>query len=122
MHVTAKDDLKNGIHAITLNIEADGAAEVASSKADIESAIISAERTASGGIEVKVAVSVTEPAPQPKLTPEQTATAYLASKGVKDIKGTLDKFGVDRILERKRAEELAADEKLNQELDNILPS
>lgn len=64
MHVTSKDSSKDGtLHTLTSVIEADGAYELASPEAELSADVVRVERTASGGIEVEMAVKVAEPAP-----------------------------------------------------------
>jgi len=127
--VGTADDAKKysvpiGTHLITALIEGDGAVELASSKATITARVIgSPTRTSSGGIEVKVAVLVSEPVPAPILvpepvhvpTPEEDAAAYFVGLGMtqKDAEGQVERFGAARVLAMR-------DKKLDEELANLV--
>ncbi len=74
MHVTTKDSSRDGrSHVLTSVIEADGAAELVREKEKLSAEILSVARTASGGIELKVAVFVGESNHVP-VEAEQTAS------------------------------------------------
>lgn len=125
MHVTTKDVVQNeehaaelglpvGTHLLESTLEADGANELASAKASFSGKVLSIERTASGGITVKVAVSVNEPKPvevkieEPVKQPtrEELALAFFTGKGFKaaEAKANVEKFGVDRVLAMREQE------------------
>ena len=135
MHVTSKEvvadpetrkkypELSDGTHIITSQLEGDGPLPIASENAKFVTEVLSAVRTSSGGVEVKVAVSIQEPAPVAPVavleevppTAEQAAAAYLVSKGATeaDAESEVQKFGADRILS-------ARDKELDAELDQTL--
>lgn len=124
MHVTSKEVDDNGKHILTSVLEADGPFALVSEKGSISASVMSAVRTSSGGIEVKVSVSISEPAVEaPKsLSEEDVALEYLASKGITgdEAKDDLAKFGASRILAQKSddaAKAMAAlDEQLKEKL------
>lgn len=62
MHVTSKDSSHDGhTHILTSILEADGASELAKVGDSLVAEIANVERTASGGIQVVIKVSVGEP-------------------------------------------------------------
>lgn len=66
MHVTTKDTSTDGSkHTLTSVLEADGAHELASVDAALVGEVLSLNRTASGGIEVEVAITIHEPSAVP---------------------------------------------------------
>lgn len=120
MHVTSKEVDENGKHILTSVLEADGPFALVSEKGSISASVVSAVRTSSGGVELKVAVSISEPAVEaPKsLSEEDVALEYLASKGIKgdEAKEDLAKFGASRILAQKSGDEAKAQSELDEEL------
>lgn len=135
MHVTTKEvvadketrekypDVAEGAHVLTSTIEGDGPLPIASELATFHAEVLSTVRTASGGVEVKIAVEIDEPAPvavepvkaEVVATPEETAVAYLVSKGTNeaDAEAHVAKFGAARIL-------AARDKELDAELQASL--
>jgi hypothetical protein len=125
MHVTDKIVDKDGVHILSSTLEADGPFVLASEKATLDAKVIALRRTDSGGVFLQTAVTITEPtaaAPELPKTVEQEAAAYLASKGFSsdDAKAAIARFGADRILQRRDAEEKAKAAELDDELDNLL--
>lgn len=129
MHTTTKDvigtadeakemNVPVGTHVLTSVIEGDGPVQLASDKATLSARVLHATRTDSGGIEVQVAVFVSEPtsapAPPPP-APEPTALdndlAYFTDKGfsMESAKINVAQFGVARVLAMREKE---LDEKL----------
>jgi hypothetical protein len=131
MHTTTKDVVGNevdakflnvpvGAHIVTTVIEGDGPVALCSAEAKLSARVLHVTRTDSGGMEVQVAVLVSEPAPAivtpptpapaPPI-PQEQAVSYFTSKGmsIETAKAKVEEFGVARVL--------AAREK---ELDNEL--
>lgn len=117
-------ELKEGAHILTTTIEGDGPLPIASVLAHFDSEILSVVRTVSGGVEVKLALTIEEPEPLPEaeqapvapaLTDEEKASAYLVSKGSskEDADAKVVKFGAPRIL-------VAQQKELDDELKTAL--
>jgi hypothetical protein len=125
MHVTEKIVDDKGVHILSSTLEADGPFEIASPKAALEAKVIALRRTASGGVFLQTAVSITEPAAEPVVvpepekpapTPEELATEYLKSTGLSasEAAGAIERFGAAKILQKKNA---ALDAELSALLD-----
>lgn len=122
MHVTTRETDDSGVHILTSVIESDSATALVSEQAELSAKIISIQRTASGGIQVQVAVSVKEPAPAIALSPADQALAYFVDKGftASDAAAQVARFGVDRILSQKANEEAVKQQDLDKELAAVL--
>lgn len=124
MHVTSKEVDQDGKHILTSVLEADGPFALVSEKGSISASVVSAVRTSSGGVELKVSVSISEPVVEaPKsLSEEDVALAYLASKGITgdEAKDDLAKFGASRILAQKSDDEAKAQAALDEQLKEKL--
>lgn len=124
MHVTTKETDEGGAHVLTSIIEGDGAVALASDKAEIVASVLSASRTDSGGIQVKLAVTVKEPAPPPvaPADPKDQAIAYFVEKGftAKDAAAQVERFGADRVLAQKAKEEAEKQAAQDKELADLL--
>lgn len=124
MHVTTKETDDGGAHVLTSIIEGDGAVALASDKAEIVASVLSASRTDSGGIQVKVAVTVKEPAAPPAAPsdPKDQAIAYFVEKGftTKDAAAQVEHFGADRVLAQKAKEEAEKQAAQDKELEALL--
>lgn len=122
MHVTTKETDEGGAHVLTSIIEGDGAVALASDKAEIVASVLSASRTDSGGIQVKVAVTVKEPAPDAPVDPKDQAIAYFVTKGFteKDAATQVERFGADRVLAQKDKEEAEKQAAQDKELADLL--
>ncbi len=122
MHVTSKEVDDNGKHILTSVLEADGPFALVSENGALSASVVSVVRTASGGIELKVAVAITEPLPVAVLSADDQAIAYLASKGKtgEEAKSALKAYGAERILAQKSNDDAEKQSDLDKELAALL--
>lgn len=125
MHVTEKIVDKDGTHILSSTLEADGPFELASPQAALDARVIALRRTASGGVFMQTAVTVTEPVaavPPAPLSDDDRAVAYFVEQGfsAEDARGLVARFGAARVLARKADAEKAKHAALDDELGSLL--
>jgi hypothetical protein len=114
MHVTDKIVDKDGVHILSSTVEADGPFELAQPEDALDAKVIALRRTASGGVFLQTALTITKPAPKaapepevvkPEPSAEEQAAEYLVSTGLSEAeaKAAVERFGAAKILKKKQA-------------------